>query len=89
MMNDECLVLEIDRWTGLIEWICTLYFPLFFSDGNKESSGFQWNPESTVFLFCGGEQEKSSGFRNPLEYGRFQWIPVDSSGFQWIPVESD
>jgi hypothetical protein len=71
MMNDKCLVLEIDRWTGEIEWICTFY-------GDAESSGFQWNPESTVFLFCGGEQEKSSGFWIPLEYGRFQWIPVES-----------
>jgi hypothetical protein len=69
-------VLEIDRWTGEIHWICTLYF---LSDCDTESSGFQWNPESTVFSFCGGEQEKSSGFWIPLEYGRFQWNQIDAS----------
>jgi hypothetical protein len=44
--------------------ICTLYFSLFFSDGDTESSGFQWNAESIVFLFV--EAADSSGFQGEI-----------------------
>jgi hypothetical protein len=58
-----------------------LYF-VFFSFLFGRRYIIEWIPpvESGIhcILFCGGEQEKSSGFRIPLEYCPFQWIPVES-----------
>jgi hypothetical protein len=51
--------------------LCLYFVALFFSDGDTESSGFQWNPESTVFYFV--EANK----KNPADSG-FHWNMADS-----------
>jgi hypothetical protein len=80
--DDECHVLEIDRWTGESEWIlCALLFSFLTAMQNRvDSSGIR-NPLYFYFV----EANK----KNPAADSGFRWNMADSSGFQWNRIDAN
>jgi hypothetical protein len=64
-----------------IDCVC-VYRALFFLYCDSKSTGFHssginWNP--LYFYVVEEKKQNSSGFQTPLEYGRFQWSPLESA----------